>query len=123
MFFGDESLININLSTFDTSNVNSIEYMFSGCKALFNLDLSNFDTSRVTSLVGFFDHCSNLTYIDISNFSSQSLIDKDYYNFFLDKTPNGTVLYDSNLFSQDLINTLFDDWEKLDINNNKDLFF
>lgn len=119
MFYNDISLLNIDLSNFDTSNTNSIQYMFYKCQSLTSLDLSNFDTSHVGSFSGMFAYCSNLTYIDISNFSTQSLYDKDTFNIFLERNPNGTVVYNSLLFNEeDLIKEIFGNWEKIDINEN-----
>ena len=41
MFCGCSSLTNINLSNFNTNNVNDMSYMFSGCSSLTNINLSN----------------------------------------------------------------------------------
>ena len=48
MFSGCKSLINIDLSNFNTQNVTDMSYMFSGCSSLTNIDLSNFNTQNVT---------------------------------------------------------------------------
>ena len=42
MFDGCHSLTNIDLSNFDTQNVNDMSYMFKRCNSLINIDLSNF---------------------------------------------------------------------------------
>ena len=85
----------LDLSNFDTSNVNDMEGMFNKCNKLkeikginqFNtvkvknmrvmfhncyelkyLDLSNFDTSKVTNMIGMFDSCNKLKYLNLLNF-------------------------------------------------------
>ena len=40
MFFGCSSLVNINLSNFNTKNFINMTGMFAGCNSLLNIDLS-----------------------------------------------------------------------------------
>lgn len=47
MFSGCQELKSLNVSSFDTSQVISMEYMFYNCKNLESLDLSNFNMSNV----------------------------------------------------------------------------
>lgn len=47
-----------------------MEWMFEGCKSLDSLDLSSFDTREVERFAGMFEACSNLTYVKISNFNT-----------------------------------------------------
>ena len=47
MFLHCTSLINLDLSDFNTKNVENINYMFFGCNSLKNLDLSNFNTQNL----------------------------------------------------------------------------
>ena len=42
MFYGCISLLSINLSNFDTSNVKSIYYLFKNDEYLMHIDISNF---------------------------------------------------------------------------------
>ena len=46
LFFDCKSLINLNLSNFNTENVLDMSYMFGGCLNLKNLDISNFETNK-----------------------------------------------------------------------------
>ena len=46
MFEGCSSLIYLDISNFNTSQVASFNGMFSGCESLESLNLSNFDTSN-----------------------------------------------------------------------------
>ena len=116
MFYGDYSLESIDLSSFDTTNVVNMNYMFHSCKALNKINLSNFDTRRVTSMIGIFSECSNLIYIDISKFNSQSLNDNNY-SLFIGRNPEGTIKYNSKLFNKELIEIHFLEWNKIDLNS------
>ena len=60
MFYECDKLTNINLSNFNTQNVNDMSWMFSKCSSLTNLDLSNFNTQNVTNMCGMFIGCSSL---------------------------------------------------------------
>ena len=51
------------MSSFDTSNVLYMNYMFDGGSSLTTLDLSSFDTSRVKNMSYMFWGCTNLTTI------------------------------------------------------------
>ena len=44
MFSGCSSLASLDLSSLDTSKVESMSYMFSGCSSLASLDVSGLDT-------------------------------------------------------------------------------
>ena len=44
MFYKCSSIININLSSFETKKVITVRQMFSGCSSLTNINLSNFNT-------------------------------------------------------------------------------
>jgi len=76
--FVDSKTKNIDLSSFDTSNVVNMDGMFDYVKTLENLDLSNFDTSNVTSMDFMFYHTGentttfnlNVSKLDTSKVSS-----------------------------------------------------
>ena len=50
MFYGCSSLTSLNLSNFNTNNVNDMSEMFSSCSSMNFLNLSNFNTSNVTNM-------------------------------------------------------------------------
>ena len=54
VFYGCSSLININLSNFNTNNVTDMSDMFRNCSSLTSLNLSNFNTNNVTNMRGMF---------------------------------------------------------------------
>ena len=44
-------------------------WMFYYCSSLILLNLSNFDTSQVTDMEDMFSHCSSLISLNLSNFN------------------------------------------------------
>ena len=75
MFRGMSNLTILNLSNFDTSKVTSMFYMFSGMSNLASLDLSSFDTSQVTDMSGMFKGMRDLTTLDLSSFDTSQVTD------------------------------------------------
>ena len=73
MFFGMSNLIALDLSNFDTSQVTDMRYMFSGMSNLIALDLSNFDTSYVTDMRSMFSSMSSLATLNPSNFDTSKV--------------------------------------------------
>ena len=72
----------LDLSSFDTSNVTNMSYMFYYCQNLTSLDVSNFDTSNVTDMSGMFNDCRNLTSLDVSSFNTTNVtsMSRMFYN-------------------------------------------
>ena len=70
MFSSCESLINVDLSSFNTSSVDGYTFMFSGCIKLTSLNLSNFEGKYSCGFYQMFNSASNLKYIDISSLFS-----------------------------------------------------
>ena len=71
--FSNSRASSIDLSSFDTSNVMSMIYMFSGIiNENLSLDLSNFDTSRVYSFDSMFKY-TTLSNLNISGFDFSNL--------------------------------------------------
>ena len=75
MFFGMSNLIALDLSNFDTSQVTDMCYMFFGMSNLIALDLSNFDTSMVTNMNAMFAGISKLTTLNLSSFDTSKVTD------------------------------------------------
>ena len=63
MFEGCSGLKELNLSSFNTSEVTDMNRMFSGCSGLTELNLSSFNTSEVTNMDAMFFACHSLTTI------------------------------------------------------------
>ena len=75
MFYECSSLESIDLSSFNTNNVNSMECMFWGCSSLKSIDLSSFNTNNVNDMHSMFSRCSSLKTIDLSSFNTTSVKD------------------------------------------------
>ena len=75
MFCKCSSLTNINLSNFNTQNVIHMSWMFSGCSSLKNLNLENFSTQNVKDMFGMFNDCSSLKNLNLDNFNTQKVTD------------------------------------------------
>ena len=65
---------NLDLSTFNTSNVINMEGMFLGYRGLLNLNIDNFNTSKVTNMAGMFSMNSSLKKLDLSSFCTMNVI-------------------------------------------------
>ena len=77
MFQNCSQLTELDLSSFDTSNVTSMKSMFAG-SGFKSLDLSHFDTSHVEDMSYMFQDCSSLECLNISGFDSASCSNSDY---------------------------------------------
>ena len=60
MFGGCSSLTSLNLSNFNTNNVNNMSGMFSKCSSLTSLNISNFNTNNANNMINMFYNCSSL---------------------------------------------------------------
>ena len=73
MFCGSYSLKDLDLASFDTVNVKSMNGMFQACAALESINLSGFDTSGVTNMLQMFEFCGNLKSLDLSSFDTSNV--------------------------------------------------
>ena len=64
MFSWISSIIEVDLSHFDSSQVTSMDLMFQDCSSLTSIKLSNLDTTRVKTIGNLFKGCSSLTFLD-----------------------------------------------------------
>ena len=60
MFGGCSSLQSINLSSFNTTNVEDMYEMFRECSSLQSINLSSFNTTNVKDMSRMFCRCSSL---------------------------------------------------------------
>ena len=77
LFYTCSKLNNLDLSNFDTSNVKNMSYMFRNCRNHLTLDVSSFDTSNVEDMKYMFTNCTNLNELDITNFDTSKVVDFD----------------------------------------------
>lgn len=73
MFYETPELNSINFKGVDTSKVKSFERMFSNCSALKNIDLSSFKTDSAVNMSKMFNYCSALEFLDLSNFNTSKV--------------------------------------------------
>ena len=73
MFSGCQSLTSLDVSNWDTSNVNYMGYMFYGCIELTSLDVSNWNVSKVASMYSMFGYCKNAEIININGWNTAAL--------------------------------------------------
>ena len=67
MFAGIDAT-SLDISHFDTSNVEDMGGMFRQARYLTSLDLSNFDTSNVIWMYAMFDNTNSLSSLTLSTF-------------------------------------------------------
>jgi surface protein len=78
MFQRCEEIVNLNLSNFDTSNVNDMSCMFNGCIKLKEIKgLNKFNTKNVDNMEAMFQYCENLEYLDLS-FDTSKVYEMSY---------------------------------------------
>ena len=78
MFYKCTSLKSLDLSAFETSNVEDFGYMFWKCNRLESLDVSSFDTSAATNMKAMFTYCQKLKTIDLTNFETANVQNMEY---------------------------------------------
>ena len=78
MFDNCEKLEYINFDNINTSLVTSMSYMFHKCYSLVTIDLSYFDTSKVQNMNFMFFECSSLFNLDITNLNTSELRTMEY---------------------------------------------
>ena len=82
MFYSCRNLKSIYFGNFNTSNVENMYCMFYECISLTSIYLSNFDTSKVETMSFMFSRCSSLISLDLSNFNTSKVSDMKamFYN-------------------------------------------
>jgi len=74
MFNNAHNLTNLDISSFNTSNVTDMTNMFVSTRSLTSLDLSNFNTSNVTNMSSMFWGMQTLTSLDLSSFDTRNVL-------------------------------------------------
>ena len=72
MFAYFPGMTDIDLSSFDTSEVEDMSFMFNFNLALEKLDVTHFDTRRVKSMYAMFDNLTSLKELDVTNFDTSN---------------------------------------------------
>ena len=84
MFWNCENLNSINFKNFDSSKVIDMHYTFRNCQNLSSLDISNFDTSSVENMGFMFAETKSLISLNLSHFNTSKV--KIMYDMFKDCT-------------------------------------
>ena len=64
----------LDLSSFDTSNVTDMCYMFTQCNKLKEIKgTNNFNTKKVTNMEAMFQKCNELEYLNLTNFDTSNV--------------------------------------------------
>ena len=79
--FWNTKVTTLDLSSFNTSNVTDMSFMFNGSEAATIKGLKKFNTSKVTNMNGMFS-ATQLSTLDLSNFNTSNVTDmsKMFYN-------------------------------------------
>lgn len=72
MFWGS-GFIELDLSHFDTSAVQTFNNMFSQCKNLVSVKLENWDTKNAADMISMFNSCESLKELDLSQWDTSNL--------------------------------------------------
>lgn len=75
MFVGLYSCTSLDLSKFDTRNVTNMYQMFAQARGVVSLNLANFDTSKVTDMSGMFYSLFRLKRLNLSSFDTRNVTD------------------------------------------------
>ena len=78
LFSSFTKLEELDLSSFNTTNVTNMSFMFSKCSSLKELNLNNFNTNNVTKMNGMFSGCSLLKELNISSFNTNNVNDMSF---------------------------------------------
>ena len=70
MFRGFTKVEDIDISDFNSSEIEDMAYFFYKMNSLQSLDLSNFNTNNVTDMTGMFAYADSLKKLDLSNFNT-----------------------------------------------------
>ena len=89
MFGGCYHLLSLDLTHFDTSNVTTMSYMFTSCQGMSELDLSAFNTSKVTSM-GYMFWNSGFKKLNLSSFNTEKVLNMSGM-FYM--SPSLTTIY------------------------------
>jgi surface protein len=105
MFNAMTNLHSVNLSSFDTSSVTDMGFMFYFCTSISTLDVSSFDTANVTQMGSMFRYLPALTdLIGVGDFDIGGLNDTGDLNQFAGSTTIPTARYDDILIKWDAQN-------------------
>ena len=74
MFQGCNQITEIDLTNFDSSQVQNMDYMFDGCTSLKTIKFGNFQTSKLKIMEYVFQNCEQLESLDLSSFDTSDVL-------------------------------------------------
>ena len=78
MFYRCKEINDLDLSNFNTENVENMSMLFSDCSSLVELNISNFKTDKVKNMDEMFYGCLKLINLDITNFEFKNSCNMKY---------------------------------------------
>ena len=78
LFSENDYIINVDLTSFNTRNVTTMEKMFYKCKNLKSVNLSNLNAENLKDISEMFYGCNNLTNVNLSSFNIINVTDMKY---------------------------------------------
>ena len=100
MFTFCSALTSLDVSNFNTANVTTMCSMFNGCIALISLDVSNFNTANVTTMANLFESCKGLTTLDLGNWNTAKVTNPSW---MFSNCTNLKTIYVGNEWSTDAV--------------------
>ncbi len=79
MFKGWRNIKTLDLSMFNTEEVNSLDMMFCDCVNLESVNLSSFNTPNLQGMAGMFQNCRSLKSVNLSSFNFSSLFNDSHH--------------------------------------------
>lgn len=103
MFANCYKLNNIaGIANLKTDNVKNMKTMFAGCNALNSLDLSGFNTTNVTNMGDMFNGCTSLETLNLNSFDLANVTDMN--GCFADCTSLNNITLGNNFIIKEGIN-------------------
>ena len=115
MFDRCESLTSLDISNFNTTNVQNMTYMFRAVPSLKYLNISSFTNQNLKNSTGMFDSCRDLEILDMSSFNDFNVGGENIFQYI--SSTSGTI-YVNNNFKNYAEKNLPQGWE-IKITNSK----
>ena len=77
---GCSALTELDITNFNTANVNDMGDMFRGCSGLKTIDVKHFNTAKVGGMSNMFAECSMMKTLDLANFNTEQ---NEVYGFYV----------------------------------------
>ena len=103
MFRNCTNIVSIDLSRFDSSNVDNMNYMFGRCFELKEINMSNLNTEKVTDMGYMFNKCKNLTKIILPpSFITKNVTNMAFMFHFCTKLQN--IMFPNSFITDNVTN-------------------